>query len=148
MYIKVYCKNFELGNKYRLYFLKSSKESLYGIQSHISPGNLDRVTCRVDDTISDDDIVVKYYNNSVFSDGEVPKLAQEKDDKWWKSLGSEYVPQVVYDSSTTDDLLSEDEVYKLLIPIGEKEKETYWDTDNDDTTDAWKEDNADMSEFV
>ena len=155
MLIKIISGTGELALKYRTQ-LTDGTDSNTGVKFsiHHTPGNLYLgVFHYEDDSVGKDDILVKYYDNGVFHDGEVhPKVRKETHegiggaypDSWWKDLG--FPVQIVYDSAKEGRLPDDYELNGIVYTkCAAPERAKY--TDANGVKDSWWEDNVNTAEF-
>lgn len=144
MYVRIFCGDLELGNKYEDAFKELASKGAYDIQLTARPGDLVSTYCKLEEKFAKDKVVVKVYDNGVFESADPPQEAKQKTDTWWKNLG--FPAKVVYDSSKKSDLVdgnprTEESVFKLLRAESKSEKGQYVG-ENGDFTEEWNEINV------
>mgnify|MGYP001253120986 CR=1 FL=1 len=157
MFIKIISGDLELANKYKIQLRNQDINSnpKFILSFHHTPGNIYLISSYGDDSVGKTDILVKYYDNGVFQDGEVhPKVRKKTPDgidkaypdSWWKDLGFE--PKVIFDS-TVEGRLPDDYELNDIIGNGVKKEEEklYLDPDTNEVLDSWFKNNVNTNEF-
>ena len=139
MYLKVLSSSKSEAEKKRDEIRKWLVESPATVQIHPSPGNVIGIDGVVDDSLDAGVIVVKLYNNSIFSRGDMPSgVGLSKPDSWWEQW---FPVETIFDSSKDEDLFGN-------IDDASKNEHSKFTDDNGSPTDEWIEDNVDLKKDI